>query len=71
MRDYLLFSLIVFLASIWAHSHSWNFNIRDEPVLIKIKPMQIAKKIDITIEHEKYGNYLVLNLFEKKSKGIM
>lgn len=33
--------------------------------------MQIAKKIDITIEHEKYGNYLVLNLFEKKSKGIM
>lgn len=69
MRDYLLLSLIIFFSSLWAYSQSWNFNIRDEPIFIKIKPMQISKRIDITVKYEKYGSYLVLDLFEKKARA--
>ena len=69
MKDYLLISLIMFFSSLWGYSHAWNFSIWDEPNFIKIKHIQILERTNITIQHEKYGNYLVLDIQDRKAKA--
>ncbi|MFC2715216.1 hypothetical protein [Kingella denitrificans] len=69
MKDYLLISLIIFFSSLWGYSHIWNFSIWDEPTFIKIKHIQIVERINVTVQHEKYGNYLVLDIRDRKAKA--
>ena len=69
MKDYLLISLIIFFSSLWGYSHIWNFSIWDEPTFIKIKHIQIVERINVTVQHKKYGNYLVLDIRDRKAKA--
>ena len=69
MKDYLLISLMMFFSSLWGYSHAWNFSIWDEPTFIKIKHIQIVERTNITVQHEKYGNYLVLDIRDRKAKA--
>ncbi len=59
----------MFFSSLWGYSHIWNFSIWDEPTFIKIKHIQIVERINVTVQHEKYGNYLVLDIRDRKAKA--